>query len=138
MIQHHDPCIFCWHNCHNTFGTIILETDLCYAAEDNFPVNDGHLLIIPKKHYGHWFLAPHEVQQDIVVILNKLKGWLDAKYSPDGFNVGFNCTEYGGQTVPHLHVHMIPRYKGDCLNPEGGIRGVIADKQKYRLATIGL
>lgn len=129
----HSDCLFCLPNSHNTFEKIIAETELCYAIEDNFPVSKGHLLIISKQHFEHWFEAPEHVQQNIISLLNSLKNWLEKRYSPDGYNVGFNCTRYAGQTVPHLHVHIIPRYKGDCLSPEGGIRGVISHKQKYGL-----
>lgn len=130
------PCIFC--NRESTFSSIIAESEHSYAVLDNYPVNPGHILIISKGHYEHWFKAPREVQVDIIDFMERLKGWLDEKHAPDGYNVGFNCSKYSGQTIPHLHVHLIPRYKGDCINPEGGIRGVIETKKKYRLATTGL
>lgn len=56
---------------------------------------------------------------------------LDEKYAPDGYNIGMNCKEAAGQSVMHVHVHLIPRYKGDVDNPRGGVRGVIPSKKDY-------
>ena len=64
-------------------------------------------------------------------ILLKVKEYLDNKYHPDGYNIGFNVLEAGGQSVMHAHMHVIPRYKGDVENPKGGVRGVIPTRQKY-------
>jgi diadenosine tetraphosphate (Ap4A) HIT family hydrolase len=60
-----------------------------------------------------------------------MKVIIDRDYKPDGYNVGVNVGEAGGQSVPHIHIHMIPRYTGDMENPRGGVRGVIPHKQKY-------
>lgn len=104
----------------------------CFAVKDNFPVSDGHLLIIPYQHFDNWFSTPQEIQNDIMNAINKLKIVLDAEYKPDGYNIGMNCGQAAGQTVMHLHVHLIPRYKGDIENPKGGVRGVIPSKQNYQ------
>ena len=77
----------------------VLENELAYAVFDVMPVNPGHLLIIPKRHV-----------------------------SPDGYNFGVNCNECAGQTVMHVHMHLIPRYKGDTKFVHGGVRGVIPEK----------
>jgi len=60
-----------------------------------------------------------------------VKATLQEKFNPDGFNVGINVGETAGQTVPHVHIHLIPRYKGDVEEPRGGIRGVIPEKKNY-------
>ncbi len=83
-------------------------------------------------HIEEWFLAPRDIQIDLIDLLQVKKKELDKLYAPDGYNVGFNCGVCAGQSVPHLHVHLIPRYKGDYSHPEGGVRGVIPGKQKYR------
>ena len=54
-----------------------------------------------------------------------------SEYHPDGYNIGVNCGEAAGQTIFHVHVHLIPRYKGDMEDPRGGVRGVIPEKQIY-------
>jgi len=77
------------------------------------------------------FTANEEVQKDIMKALNAMKIVLDAEYNPDGYNIGANCGKDAGQSVMHLHVHLIPRYKGDMEDPKGGVRGVIPSKQKY-------
>lgn len=56
---------------------------------------------------------------------------LDDMYQPDGYNIGINCGEAAGQTIFHVHVHLIPRYNGDMVDPCGGVRGVIPEKRKY-------
>jgi diadenosine tetraphosphate (Ap4A) HIT family hydrolase len=68
------------------------------------PVNEGHLLVLPRRHFASWFY---------------------------GYNIGINIGEAAGQTIMHLHVHLIPRYRGDCPDPRGGVRGVIPSKQWY-------
>ena len=88
-------------------------------------------MILPHRVYSDYF----ESTKDEVVGLQKLiietKKLLDKKFQPNGYNVGINCGEVAGQTVPHVHIHLIPRYKGDMDNPRGGVRGVIPSKQKY-------
>lgn len=66
-------------------------------------------------------------------MINPVKQILEEKYKPDGFNIGININEAAGQTVPHVHLHLIPRYKGDVAEPEGGVRGVIPEKKIYKL-----
>lgn len=103
----------------------------CFAIWDEYPVSKGHLLIIPYKHYTHWFDAPKVVQLEITSVLDIMRAKLDTKYHPDGYNIGINCGVTAGQTIMHLHVHLIPRYEGDMPDPRGGVRGVIPEKQKY-------
>ena len=111
---------------------IILENDLAYAMYDKFPVSNGHLLIIPKRHCADYFELTKEEQTSCWEIVNELKTILIEKYHPDGFNIGINVNEVAGQTIPHVHIHFIPRYKGDMSEPEGGVRGVIPEKRKYK------
>lgn len=110
---------------------IIFETDLSLAFYDKFPVSKGHILIIPKRHVLDYFDLTADEKQDVIKCIDKIKILLDSKYSPNGYNVGFNAGKSAGQSVPHCHIHVIPRYKGDMENPKGGIRGVIPGKQGY-------
>ena len=110
---------------------VLAENELCFAIRDGFPVSDGHTLIIPKRHVANYFDLTDEEVMAMQVMMKKLKSQLDTELSPDGYNIGINVNEAAGQTVFHVHMHLIPRYKGDVENPRGGVRGVIPDKQKY-------
>jgi diadenosine tetraphosphate (Ap4A) HIT family hydrolase len=110
---------------------LILESATAYAIFDKFPVNNGHTLIIPKKHCSDYFELSFKEQAACWYMLNKAKEVLTKQFNPDGFNIGININETAGQTVPHVHIHLIPRYKGDVKEPRGGVRGVIPEKQKY-------
>ena len=123
-----DNCPFCDVN----EDKIILKNDLCYAIYDKYPVNPGHLLIIPFRHFPYFFDATNEEKIAILDLLEKAKKHLDEKYNPDGYNIGVNVGEYAGQTIFHLHIHLIPRYRGDIDNPRGGVRGVIPEKRIYK------
>jgi diadenosine tetraphosphate (Ap4A) HIT family hydrolase len=98
---------------------------------DAFPVSLGHTLIVPKRHVQSFFeLEEHEVNE-LMIFLKKEKDSLVKELHPDGFNIGVNDGAAAGQTVPHLHVHLIPRYLGDCGDPRGGVRWIFPDKAKY-------
>ena len=90
------------------------------------------MLIIPKKHAENLFELTQEELSVLFEIIKEAKEYLEKEYKPDGFNIGVNQGEAGGQTIFHLHIHIIPRYKGDMEEPEGGVRGVIPEKRKYR------
>lgn len=110
---------------------LIVESATAYAIFDKFPVNEGHALIIPKKHTSNYFDLTFKEQSACVFVMNTVKKIIAKRFSPDGFNVGININEAAGQTVSHVHVHLIPRYKGDVEEPRGGVRGVIPTKQTY-------
>lgn len=110
---------------------IIAENDISFSVYDNYPVSKGHVLIIPKRHCSDYFeLAPEE-QAPCWNLVNKVKKILDDNFKPEGYNIGINVNESAGQTVPHAHIHVIPRYIGDVDNPRGGIRHVIPQKGYY-------
>jgi len=115
--------------CHLTEA--VLKNELAYARYDKYPVNEGHLHIIPYRHVSDYFELTKEEQAALHSLLVEGKDLLTEKYQPDGFNVGINIGEAAGQTVWHVHMHLIPRYKGDMDDPRGGVRGVIPGKQKY-------
>ena len=110
----------------------IFENSVGFVIFDKFPVSEGHCLIIPNRIYSDYF----DSSEEEIIGLNKLlfntKKYLDEKFNPSGFNVGINCGKVSGQTVDHLHIHIIPRYPKDVDDPTGGIRCVIPNKQKYK------
>lgn len=110
---------------------ILFENEHAYAIFDRYPVSHGHILIIPKRHFTSIFDGLYNEIEDIWDLICKGKQFLIEKYSPDGYDIGINDGESAGQTIMHLHIHIIPRYSGDMINPKGGVRGVIPEKQKY-------
>jgi len=115
-------CIFCDYI--DTRDKLIAENDLAFAIYDTFPVNEGHVLVIPKRHFRSFFDATQAEVAAIYDLLRRAKEILEVRLKPDGYNVGVNIGEAAGQTVMHLHVHLIPRYDGDVENPRGGIRNL--------------
>jgi diadenosine tetraphosphate (Ap4A) HIT family hydrolase len=120
-------CIFC----NLASERIIAENELCLAIRDGFPVSEGHTLIIPKRHAADYFDLTSDEIAAMQAMMKESKCQLDNTLHPDGYNVGVNVNAAAGQTVFHVHMHLIPRYIGDVENPKGGVRGVIPGKQKY-------
>ena len=120
-------CPFC--DVHNP--CIILENEIAFAIYDGFPVSPGHSLIIPRRHISSFFEATSEEQLSFLDLISKVQQLLKNEYSPDGFNIGINDGEAAGQTVMHLHIHLIPRYLGDVEDPRGGLRWIIPEKAVY-------
>lgn len=105
--------------------------DLCVVIRDAFPVSPGHSLVIPRRHIGSFFELTAEERTSVLAALDVAKQALDAEFAPAAYNIGINDGPAAGQTVPHLHVHLIPRYEGDMEDPRGGVRWVIPDKARY-------
>lgn len=101
---------------------------------DAFPVAAGHALLITKRHVASIFDASPREQRallDGVEVARKAIFASQAAHPPDAFNIGINVGEAAGQTVPHVHVHVIPRREGDCEDPRGGIRWVLPERAAY-------
>jgi len=111
---------------------VVIENENAFAIFDKFPVSNGHLLIIPKLHCNSYFDLDIEIQNACWDLVNQGKKLIEKMYSPSGYNIGININEAAGQTIPHAHIHLIPRYTGDVSNPRGGVRGVIPFKQDYK------
>jgi diadenosine tetraphosphate (Ap4A) HIT family hydrolase len=110
---------------------IIFQDDLVMTIRDDFPVSQGHTLIIPKRHIVSFFEATEAEQMALLRALQAAQKDLNQQYAPDGYNIGINDGVAAGQTVMHLHIHLIPRYQGDCPNPRGGIRWIFPEKAVY-------
>ncbi len=110
---------------------IISESDYSLTILDGFPVSNGHTLIIPKRHVQSFFELQAIEKAAVLQALDEAKETLDQEFLPDGYNIGINDGEAAGQTVMHLHIHLIPRYKGDTEDPRGGVRHVFPGKAKY-------
>ena len=117
-------CSFC-----NTKDEIIKSNALAFAIYDRYPVNPGHLLVIPKRHVGNYFNTTAEEKLAFNELIDECKNMLDKEIEPDGYNIGVNCGESAGQNVDHVHIHLIPRYKGDSEKSGRGIRGFICEKK---------
>lgn len=110
---------------------VIEQTETAIVIRDGFPISPGHTLLIPKRHIGSFFDLSEQERDDILNLLDRAKSALDKDLRPHGYNIGINDGAAAGQTIPHLHVHLIPRYDGDLPDPRGGVRWVIPGKAKY-------
>lgn len=88
-------------------------------------------MIVSKRHVGSFFVISEDERSAILSLLDQAKAAAVAEFMPDGFNVGINDGPAAGQTVAHLHVHLIPRYRGDMADPRGGVRWVLPEKADY-------
>ncbi len=106
-----DNCIFCKIARKEIPGKIVYEDDICLAFLDLSQVTDGHTLVIPKKHYKSILEADPEVVAHVAQVAQKLAIEITKKMGAKGCNILTNANEVAGQTVPHFHVHIIPRYQ---------------------------
>lgn len=114
-----NPCLFC-----KDPRGVSLERELAYSARDSYPASPGHTLVIPRRHVASFFdLTPEEINACMELITDERKR-LDEEFKPDGYNIGVNVGSAAGQSILHVHIHIIPRYKGDVENPQGGVRHV--------------
>ena len=120
-------CPFCPPPAARTF----LETPDLLALWDAYPASPGHALIIPRRHVATWFDATDAERAALAAATEQVKAEIEKLHRPDGYNIGINVGEAAGQTVFHLHVHVIPRYRGDVAQPRGGVRHVIPGRGDY-------
>ena len=110
---------------------IVLENFDGMVIDDGFPISPGHTLIIPRRHVGSFFDLSEAERNSLLSLLEDAKRRLDKEFRPDGYNIGINDGSVAGQTVPHLHIHLIPRFHGDREDPRGGVRWIIPEKADY-------
>lgn len=123
-----EPCPFC----SIPPDRIVESAPAAFTVLDAFPVSPGHTLVVTKRHVADFFALKAQEFADIVRLIRSAKDRLDAELHPSGYNVGVNVGEHAGQTVMHVHVHVIPRFSGDTDDPTGGVRRVIAGKGRYQ------
>ncbi|TLM60377.1 MAG: HIT family protein [Deltaproteobacteria bacterium] len=121
------PCPFC----ELAALRVVSANDHAIAIYDGFPISPGHVLIIPKRHVASFFELATEEQGAMLGLLAEMRQLLQKESNPDGFNIGINDGTAAGQTVMHLHIHLIPRYAGDQPDPRGGVRWIFPDKADY-------
>lgn len=125
MRDPNDPCIFCIPR------EVTRRNALAYCTRDSFPVNRGHSLVIPVRHCASFFdLSPEEFTACGELLRQEWAALCD-EFRPDGCNIGVNVGSAGGQSVLHVHIHLIPRYAGDHPSPQGGVRQIIPWKSDY-------
>ncbi len=110
---------------------LLVAEGLVLALRDGYPVSRGHSLIVPRRHVGSFGEASLEEQSAMLAMLQRVRAMLDAELRPDGYNIGINDGAAAGQTVMHVHMHVIPRYRGGRPDPRGGIRWIIPEKADY-------
>ncbi len=121
------PCPFC----ELPRERIVNQNAFAVEIRDGYPVSRGHTLIIPTRHVGSFFELS-EVEVDAMLdLLRTAKSSLDQQFRPDSYNIGVNDGPQAGQTVPHVHMHLIPRYQGDVQDPRGGVRWLLPHKADY-------
>lgn len=120
-------CPFCYPNP----NLVVHQTDETLTLWDSYPVSPGHALIVPRCHIADWFEATTDEQHALIEALAIARKTIQEKHEPDGFNIGINVGGSAGQTIFHLHIHLIPRYQGDDVDPRGGIRKLFPDRARY-------
>jgi diadenosine tetraphosphate (Ap4A) HIT family hydrolase len=120
-------CVFCTLPADRILG----QNEQAVWIRDGFPVSPGHSLVIPRRHFGSFFEASVEERKAMLELVDAAKQAAQLEFAPDGYNIGINDGPAAGQTVPHLHIHLIPRFKGDLEDPRGGVRWVMPSKADY-------
>ena len=122
-----DDCPFCSMSAER----IREVNDHAFVVDDAFPVTPGHTLVISRRHVADFFELTAE---EIISMLNLLRiaqQRLGENLRPAGYNVGINVGAAAGQTVFHVHIHLIPRYEGDVPDATGGVRNLVPGKGHY-------
>lgn len=117
--------------CNPSTDWLMIQGNLGFVAWDRHPVNEGHFLVIPYRHFADYFEINEAERNELWGLVEAGKKVAEEKYKPDGYNIGINVGESAGQSIYHLHIHVIPRYKGDVEDPKGGVRAVIPKRKNY-------
>jgi len=112
---------------------IVYEDSLIRILTDSYPAGRGHLLVVPRRHVERWDELTEEEKLALVKGMELAMKALREVLNPDAFNVGMNLGKAAGQTVPHIHLHVIPRWEGDSKSPRGGVRKAVLDMKDENL-----
>lgn len=117
-------CLFC-HVDDASINHLLIDGNNFYVRWDNYPVSDGHVEVVPKRHVESFFELSHDEVAEAYDLMKQAQRKLDEKFQPDAYTIGVNDGRAAGRTVDHLHIHLIPRYEGDVADPRGGVRHVL-------------
>lgn len=118
-------CVFCRKL------DLIYQGELVFISQDKYPASPGHLLIVPNRHVPEYFDCTDEEVKELWDSVKIAKQLVEKDHQPDSYNIGINVSKAAGQSVPHTHIHLIPRYAGDVEDPRGGVRSVIPKNRTY-------
>ena len=121
------PCAFCGLPAERVLG----ENEHAVWIMDAHPLTPGHSLIVPKRHVESFFDTTAAEREATLSLLDRAREHVCQTHRPSGYNIGINEGSAAGQSVHHLHVHLIPRFTGDSKDPRGGVRWVIPDRADY-------
>ncbi len=124
-------CLFCQIAVSDARNRIVEQNDHAFYVEDGHPVTQGHILIVPKRHIGSFFETTQEEKLALLELLDKARIHVESSVNTSSYTIGINDGPFAGQTVPHLHIHFIPRYEGDVSDPRGGVRWVVPERADY-------
>ena len=127
VIQPVKPCPFC----NPSPQRIVIGGDAAMALWDSYPLNPGHVLIVPRRHVASWFELTLAEREEMLRLADDARRIVIERHASDGFNLGVNDGPAAGQTGPHVHLHLIPRYRGDIPDPRGGVRWIIPERARH-------
>ncbi len=106
----------------------VLRNALAYTRPDDHQLSPGHFIVVPFRHVADFFDMTAEEKRAVLDLLDRVRERVGGEFAPDGYNIGVNIGAAGGQSRMHVHVHLIPRFRGDVADPRGGVRCVLAKK----------
>jgi diadenosine tetraphosphate (Ap4A) HIT family hydrolase len=104
----------------------VLRNALAYARPDDRPLGRGHFIVVPFRHVADFFEMTREEKHAVIELMDRVRERIGGEFAPDGYNIGVNVGAAAGQSRMHVHVHLIPRFRGDVADPRGGVRCVLA------------
>jgi diadenosine tetraphosphate (Ap4A) HIT family hydrolase len=110
---------------------IRFESELAVAVDDAYPVSPGHTLVVPRRHVGSYFQLDEAERLALSRMMDRVQRELAERLAPHAYTIGINDGPAAGQSIPHVHIHLIPRFRGDRDNPRGGVRWVLPEKADY-------